>query len=101
VAKANNITVLPEEITNLAAAMVRQQLAQYGMYDVEETRMKQITDDYVNKEGNADRLEKSILDDKVFRQLKSQVKLDVEAMPYEEFTARLVEKTPHELEHHH
>jgi trigger factor len=101
VAKTNAITVQPEEITNLAAAMVRQQLAQYGMYDVEESRMKQITDDYINKDGNADRLEKSIIDDKVFRYLKSQIKLDIEELPYAEFSAKLMEKTQHEMEHHH
>lgn len=101
VAKTNAITVAAEEVTNLAAAMVRQQLAQYGMYDIEESRMKQITDDYINKEGNADRLEKSIIDDKVFRQLKSQLKLDVHELPYAEFTAKLSEKTQHEAEHHH
>lgn len=101
VAKANTMSVDDSEINNLAAAMVRQQLAQYGMYEVDETRMKQITDDYVQKDGNADRLEKSILDDKVFRQLKSQLKLDVEELAYPEFTAKLMEKTQHELEHHH
>ena len=101
VAKENAITVEAEEVTNLAGAMVRQQLAQYGMYDIEESRMKQITDDYINKEGNAERLEKSILEDKVFRLLKSQVKLNTEELPYADFTAKLQEKTQHELEHHH
>ncbi|CAN5638388.1 trigger factor [soil metagenome] len=101
VAKQNSLVVAPEEVTNLAAAMVRQQLAQYGMYDIEETRMKQITDDYINKDGNAGRLEKSIIDDKVFRQLKSELKLDVEELPYTEFTTKLMEKTEHEVEHHH
>ncbi len=101
VAKANTLAVASEEVINLAAAMVRQQLAQYGMYDIEETRMKQITDDYIKKEGNADRLEKSIIDDKVFRQLKSQLKLDVQELNYADLTAKLTEKTQHELEHHH
>lgn len=101
IAKTNSITVNPEEITNLAAAMVRQQLAQYGMYDIEESRLKQFTDEYINKEGNAGRLEKSILDDKVFRQLKSQLKLDIHELNYADFTAKVTEKTQHELEHHH
>ncbi len=101
VAKTNSLVVATEEVTNLAAAMVRQQLAQYGMYDVEETRLKQITDDYINKEGNGDRLEKTIIDDKVFRELKSQLKLDVHELPYADFTAKLGEKTQHEMEHHH
>lgn len=100
VAKTNSIAVNPEEVTNLAAAMVRQQLAQYGMYDIDEARMKQITDDYINKDGNADRLEKSIIDDKVFRFLKSQLKLNVQELPYSEFTAKLTEKSEHELAHH-
>jgi trigger factor len=101
VAKVNAISVEQAEVTNLAAAMVRQQLAQYGMYDIEETRMQQITDDYLKKEGNADRLEKSIIDDKVFRHLKSQLKLNVTELPYADFTAMLNEKTQHEQEHHH
>ena len=101
VAKANSIAVTSEEVTNLAAAMVRQQLAQYGMYEVADEQLKQFTDDYLKKEGNADRLEKSIIDDKVFRQLKSQIKLDVHELPYADFTSKLMEKTQHEMEHHH
>jgi len=101
VAKASSVAVTSEEVTNLAAAMVRQQLAQYGMYDIGEEQLKQFTDDYLKKEGNADRLEKSIIDDKVFRVLKSQIKLDVHELPYADFTAKLMEKTQHEVEHHH
>ena len=101
VAKSNSIAVTEEEVTNLAAAMVRQQLAQYGMYDITPDQLKQFTDDYLKKEGNAGRLEKSIIDDKVFRQLKSQIKLDVHELPYAEFTSKLQEKTKHEVEHHH
>ena len=101
VAKTNSIEVTEEEITNLAAAMVRQQLAQYGMYDITPDQLKQFTDDYLKKDGNAGRLEKSIIDDKVFRQLKSQIKLDVHELPYAEFTSKLREKTQHEMEHHH
>jgi trigger factor len=101
VAKANSIEVTSEEVTNLAAAMVRQQLAQYGMYDISDEQLKQFTDDYMNKDGNSGRLEKSIIDDKVFRVLKSQVKLDVHELPYAEFTSKLMEKTQHEVEHHH
>ena len=101
VAKSNSIVVTPEEVKNLAAAMVRQQLAQYGMYDIGEEQLKQFTDDYLKKDGNSDRLEKSIIDDKVFRHLKSQIKLDVHELPYGEFTSKLQEKTQHEIEHHH
>jgi trigger factor len=101
VAKTNSITVTEEEVTNLASAMVRQQLAQYGMYDVNPEQLKQFTDDYLKKEGNAGRLEKSIMDDKVFRQLKTEIKLDVYELPYAEFTAKLQERTQHEMEHHH
>jgi trigger factor len=101
VAKSNSIEVTQEEVTNLASAMVRQQLAQYGMYDVNPDQLKQFTDDYLIKEGNAGRIEKSIIEDKVFRVMKSQVKLDVHELPYSEFTAKLQEKTEHEVEHHH
>ncbi len=101
VAEANTLVVEADEILNLAAVMVRQQFAQYGMYDIDDVRMKEITDDYVKKEENADRLQKSIMEDKVFRHLKQQVKLEVEELPYEEFVSKLNEKTQHELEHHH
>jgi trigger factor len=101
VAKKNAVEVTPEEVTNLAAAMVRQQLAQYGMYEIGDDQLKQFTDDYLKKEGNADRLEKSIIDNKVFRLLKSQIKLDVHELPYADFTSKLMEKTHHEMEHHH
>ena len=101
VAREKSLSVAEDEVSNLAAALVRQQLAQYGMYDTEEDKLKQFTQDYLQKEGNAARLEKSILDDKVFRELKSRLKLEAIELPYAEYTAKLMEKTAHEAEHHH
>jgi hypothetical protein len=101
VAKTNSLKVNDEEISNLAAGIVRQQLAQYGMYDLDDVHLKQYTEEYLQKEGNFERLEKAIIDDKVFRQLKTQLKLDVAELNYTDFTAKLKEETQHEMEHHH
>jgi hypothetical protein len=40
------------------------------------------------------------VDQKVFEAIKPQLSLDVHELPYEEFVARMSEKTAHELEHH-
>lgn len=100
VAKTASLEVDPEEVKNLASAMVRQQFAQYGMYQMEDDKLQRITEDYVQKEENRERLEKSILEDKVFRHLKTMAKLDTEELPYDVFMAKMAEKTEHENAHH-
>lgn len=100
-AKANNITVTEEEIIAAAKQLMQQQFYQYGMYDLDEAKLTDMTNRYLNEGNNFDRTERGLLDQKVFSAIKTQIKLDVHELPYEEYIVKLSEKTAHELEHHH
>jgi trigger factor len=101
-AKENNLTVIEEEVKAVARAMARDQFAQYGYYNVEEKQIEEVAKSYYSGNGDtAERIERSIMDDKVFSVLKAKVNLDMHELPYAEFIKKLNEKTEHELEHHH
>ncbi len=101
VAAEQNITLEEEEIREASRGMMRQQFAQYGVYDMDEAKVEEMSNRYLTQEGNYERFERTIREAKVFDYLKKTVKLDITEMPYDEFVARLNEKTAHELEHHH
>jgi trigger factor len=101
VARANNISIDEEELKNTARMMARQQFAQYGYNNMEESKIEEVANSYLAERDNAERIERAILDDKVFAQLKTEVPLDMIELPYEEFIKKLNEKTEHEVEHHH
>jgi len=101
VAKENNLTVEEEEIKKLASASIRQQFSKYGVYDLTEDRLAELMEAHLKKDDSRDHYEKSILENKVFRNLKARVNLEVEELPYEDFVKKLAEETEHEMEHHH
>jgi trigger factor len=101
IAKSNNLEVTPEEITNVAKQVLHQQFANYGVYDMQAEKMDDLVKRYLSEENNRERIERNILDQKVFDFVKPQLKLDTTELPYEEFVKKLSEKTEHELEHHH
>lgn len=93
--------VTEEEMKELARGLVRQQFVQYGYYDIDDEKLEEVAARYLNEDGNHDRLDRSIRENKVFTHLKGAVKLDMIELPYDDYVARLQEKTQHELEHHH
>jgi trigger factor len=101
-AKENNLSVSEDEIKSVARAMARDQFAQYGYYDMPDDKIEEVAKSYYSDEGDmAERIERSILDDKVFTVLKTKLNLDMQELPYAEFIKKLNEKTEHEVEHHH
>jgi trigger factor len=101
-AKENNLTVSEDEVRNIARGMVREQFAQYGIYDAPPDKVEEMAKShYLERREIAERIERSILDDKVFAILKTKVNLDMQELPYAEFVQKLNERTEHELEHHH
>jgi trigger factor len=102
IATENNLTVTEDEVKAVAKAMARDQFAQYGYYDMPPDKIEEVAKSYYSGDGDvAARMERSILDEKVFTVLKTKVNLDMIEMPYAEFIQKLNEKTEHELEHHH
>ncbi len=100
ITETHSVYVTQEEVTDLARMMVRQQFAQYGMAEPEMDKLEEITNNYLNSENNADRIERTIKEGKVFEILKKEVKMDMIELPYAEFVAKLNEKTEHELAEH-
>jgi trigger factor len=101
IATEQGFDVTEDEMKELARGLVRQQFAQYGYYDIDNEKLEDVSVRYLNEDGNRDRLDRSIRENKVFSHLKGAIKLDMIELPYQDYIARLQEKTQHELEHHH
>jgi trigger factor len=100
VAAAHDILVTEEEIKDLAGQVMRQEFAQYGYYDLEADRLNEMATRYLQQEGTAEKLERSIKENKVFEQLKKEIQLKETKLPYVAFIEKLQEKTKHEQDHH-
>ncbi len=100
VAASHDIQITDEEIKELGGQVMRQEFAQYGYYDLEAERLEEMTQRYLQQDGTAEKLERSLKETKVFDQLKKEVSLNVKELPYAEFIEKLQEKTKHEQDHH-
>ena len=57
-AKANNISVTEEEINAAARQAMQQQFYQYGMYDLDDAKLNDITKRYLSERNNFERTER-------------------------------------------
>ncbi len=101
IAKSNSLEITEEEISKVAKQVVHQQFANYGVYDMQAEKLDDLAKRYLEEENNSEKIERRILDQKVFDFVKPQLKLETIELPYEDFIKKLSEKTEHELEHHH
>jgi trigger factor len=101
IAKSNQLQFTEEEIEKVARQILQQQFANYGVYDMQAEKMNELVKRYLSEENNSEKIERSLMDQKVFDFIKPQLNLDVTELPYEDFIKKLSEKTEHELEHHH
>jgi trigger factor len=100
IAKSNTLEVTEDEVNAVAKQMMHQQFANYGVYDLDAAKLDDLAKRYLAEENNREKIERSILDQKVFEFIKPQLKLDITELPYEDLVNKLSEKTEHELEHH-
>ena len=100
-AQAYEVTVNEEEVRVAARQAMQQQFYQYGVYNLDDARLDEMTTRYLSESNNKERTERSLLDQKVFAAVKPLLSLDRQESAYEEFLSRLNEKTAHEHEHHH
>ncbi|MCX6290949.1 MAG: trigger factor [Bacteroidetes bacterium] len=101
IAKTNSLDISEEEVVVVAKQVLHQQFANYGMYDLDAAKLDDLSKRYLAEENNREKIERTILDQKVFDFVKPQLKLDIQEFPYEKFIEKIAEKTEHELEHHH
>lgn len=97
----HDVKVEDEEIQEVSRQMIRQQFAQYGVPAPEMDKLNELSSNYLREENNYERIERMIRENKIFDVLKKEVKLDVHEMPYDQFVAKLNERTAHEMEHNH
>ncbi|MFM7728650.1 MAG: hypothetical protein ACKO7B_18265, partial [Flavobacteriales bacterium] len=101
IAEDQGITQTEEEVRELSRGIMRQQFAQYGIYDMDDARLAEMSERYLAQEGAWEKLERSLRESKAYGYLKGAVGLDRIELPYDEFVSRMNERTSHELEHHH
>lgn len=100
-AKSYAIEVNGDELLEAAKQLARQQFAQYGYYDMNDQKLTEMANRFLSENGGAEKLERSLLEEKVFVQARQKVKLKTRELPYADFVEKLSEKTAHETEHHH
>ncbi|MFM9027975.1 MAG: hypothetical protein ACKOQ6_08250, partial [Bacteroidota bacterium] len=101
IAEEQGITQTEEEVRQLSRGIMRQQFSQYGIYDMDDAKLSEMSERYLSQEGAWEKLERSLRESKVFEYLKGAISLDRKELPYDEFVSRMNERTEHELEHHH
>ena len=100
IAEDQSLSVSHDEILDTTRIMVAQQFAQYGIAPPEKDKLEELVHNYLQKDDNHERLERTLLGQRVFDYLKKNLKLDMTELPYEAFIEKLKEKTSHELQHH-
>ena len=101
IATDQTIVVGHEDILQTGRVLISQQFAQYGIAPPDNEKLDELVLTYLQKDDNNERLGRTLLSHKVFDYLKKNLKLNMIELPYEDFIAKLKEKTEHETEHHH
>ena len=101
IAADQSLSVTQTEILDTTRLMISQQFAQYGVAPPENEKLDELVGNYLQKDENHERLERTLLGQRVFDYLKKNIKLNITELPYDAFIEKLKEKTAHEVEHHH
>ncbi len=81
----NNITATPEELKTYARSIAAGQFAKYGYYNVEDSRLDEISSKYLDSPEQLQKIEHALMGNKVFEYLKTVLKLDKKPVSYKEF----------------
>ena len=84
VAKALNVEVTPEDVTELAKAIARNQFAQYGMPNVPEDILEKYAGEIVNGQ-QGDQVRSQAFESKLYQAIKDAVTLDEKTVDVEAF----------------
>jgi trigger factor len=101
IAAEANIEVKFEDVMDASKLMIAQQFAQYGVPAPEEAKLQEMARDYLLKDDNHERVQRSLVGQRVFEHLKKTLKLNMIEQPYDEYVATLNERSAHEVEHNH
>jgi trigger factor len=93
-----NLNVTEDEKNTVARQLVLSQFSRYGIYEVPEDKMQELSKQYLSDKKIADNIIDRILDDKVIEQYKVNTPIKEQEIDYDEFL-KIV--NAHEHEHHH
>ena len=93
-----NINVTEDEKIAVARQLVLSQFSRYGIHEVPEDKMQELSKQYLSDKKIADNIIERILDDKVIEQYKVNTPIKEQEIEYDEFL-KIV--NAHEHEHHH
>jgi trigger factor len=92
------LNITDEEKNTVARQLVLSQFSRYGIYEVPEDKMQEMSKQYLNDKKIADNIEDSILNNKMIEHLRKNVSLKEQEINYDDFIKTVDE---HQRIHHH
>ena len=93
-----NLSITDEEKNIVARQLVLSQFSRYGVYEVPEDKLQELSKQYLSDKKIAGDIDETILNNKMIQQLRQNVKLEEKGITYDDFTAIV---NTHQHEHHH
>ena len=93
-----NINATDEEKDAVARQLVLSQFSRYGIYEVPEDKMQELSKQYLGDKKISENIIERILDDKAIEQYKTNTPIKEQEIAYDEFL-KIV--NAHQNEHHH
>ena len=98
IVEQNNLTVTDEEKNTVARQLVLSQFSRYGVMEVPEDKLQELSKQYLNDKKISENIDDSVLNDKMIQHLRQNVTLEEKGITYDEF---LKVVNTHQHEHHH
>lgn len=95
-----SIQVTDEEKNAVARQLVLSQFSRYGIYEVPEDKMQELSKQYLSDRKIVDNIIERILDDKVIEQYKANTPVKEQEIGYDDFL-KIVNAHQHEHQHEH
>jgi trigger factor len=95
-----NINVTDEEKNAVARQLVLSQFSRYGIYEVPEEKMQELSKQYLGDKKILENIIERILDDKAIEQYKMNTPIKEQEIAYDDFL-KIVNEHQHEHQHEH
>ena len=85
IAKENEIKVEEQDMVDEAKEYTRMQFQQYGIFNAEDSQLETYAREILKKEDDYRRIADKVIDDKVVKKIKEEIKIDSKKVSTEEF----------------
>ena len=92
IVRDNKINISRDDLKEFAKEQIRVQFAQYGMMSVEEEKLNDYADKYIENQEQSRKMLETLLSGRVFDYLKTVFKIDVKTLPYDDFVKAVQEE---------